>query len=50
MQKGMKVITDPEVEILRAFCQQAIEDVHLMELGECPEGFAAKKEVTAQCH
>ena len=36
-----------EIDIIFAFCQQAIEDVHRIERDEHPEGFTPKKEVTA---
>ena len=46
IQKDGK-LTGPDVDIIRAFCIQAIEDVHRMERGEHPEGFAQKKEVVS---
>ena len=46
LQKEGK-LNGPDVETIRSFCIQAIEDVHRLERGEHPEGFTAKKEATA---
>jgi hypothetical protein len=37
IQKGDKVATDPDVEIIRAFCRQALQDAQSLALGKSPE-------------